>query len=345
MRIGLYAAGHAPADVALVREAERIGFASIWVAESYGLDAVSAMAWWAAQTATIGLGTIVAVIDGRTPATMAMTAMAIDQLSGGRFTLGLGVSGPVVVEGWHGKPFRKPLARTREYVDIIRKIQARQEPVAYSGEFFQLPYTGPGSLHLGKPLKSIHRPLRPHQPIFLASEGPKAIELAAEIADGWTAFYVSPRCDAYYRERLNAGFRRRPAGLPEDFEVLAQVHFAIDEDVETAADYVRGNIALFVGGMGQPGANFHYDALARIGFEAECEIIARLWAEGDRRGAAASIPLRMVEAIALVGPWDKIRDEMAAWKSSCISLMLPMIHGRPLDAALLEKLAEIVVGD
>ncbi|HEU0103431.1 MAG TPA: LLM class F420-dependent oxidoreductase [Mycobacteriales bacterium] len=344
MKLGLYPTGQGPADVAAVREAERLGFDSIWIAEAYGLDALTPMAWWAGQTTTIGLGTIVCVVDARTPAATAMAAMTLDHLSGGRFTLGLGVSGPVVVEGWYGRPFRKPLARTREYIEVVRSIQARDAKVAYDGEFFQLPFTGDGAMGLGAPLKSSHRPLRPHQPLFLAAEGPKAIALSAEVADGWTAFYVSPHSDAYYRERLEEGFARRPGGRPASFEVLAQVHVAIDDDVERAADHVRGNIALFVGGMGKPGANFHYDTLARIGFEAECAAISRLWAAGDRAGAAASIPLALVESIALVGPVAKIRDELPAWRASCISLMLPMVHTAPVDERLVGELAELFLG-
>jgi F420-dependent oxidoreductase-like protein len=341
MRIGLYPAGQSPDDVAVVREAERVGYDSIWIAESYGLDALTPMAWWAAQTTSIGLGTIVSGIDARTPASAAMSAMTIDRLSGGRFTLGLGVSGPAVVEGWYGRPFRRPLARTREYVQIIRDIQSRQGPVVFDGEFYQLPFAGPGSLGLGRPLKSIQVPSRPQQPIFLAAEGPRSIALAAEVADGWTAFYISPAADAYYRDCLDEGFARRPAGRPDNFEILAQVHLSIGDDPDQAADLVRKNVALFVGGMGLPGANFHRDTLARIGFEAECATIQKLWNEGDRKGAAASIPLRMIEAIALVGPLDKIRAELAAWRESCVSVMVPMLNGRQWDPELVRTIAEI----
>ena len=341
MRIGLYPTGQTDEDVAVVAEAERLGYDSIWIAESYGLDALTPMAWWAAKTSTIKLGTIVTVVDGRTPATAAMSAMTLDHLSGGRFTLGLGVSGPVVVEGWYGRPFSKPLARTREYIDVIRRIQRREEPVAFDGDFYQLPFGGAGSQHRGKPLKSIHRPVRAHQPIYLAAEGPKAIALAAEVADGWTAFYVSPQSDSYYRDRLDEGFARRSGGRPDGFEVLAQVHLSIDDDVEKAADRVRSNVALFVGGMGLAGANFHYDTLARIGYEAECATIQRLWAEGDRAAAAASIPLTMIEAIALVGPLDKIRAELPAWRESCVTLMLPMLNGRSWDVELVRRIADV----
>ena len=339
MRIGLYPTGHTAADVAVVAAAEALGYDSIWTAESYGLDALTPMAWWAARTSTIKLGTIVTVIDGRTPATTAMSAMTLDDLSSGRFTLGLGVSGPAVVEGWYGRPFSKPLARTREYVEIIRRIQARDAPVDFAGEFYQLPF--PGGRHPVRALKSIHRPIRPHQPIFLAAEGPKAIALAAEIADGWTAFYVSPASDAYYRQRLAEGFGRRPEGAPDTFEVLAQVHLSIDDDIEVAADRVRKNVALFVGGMGVAGANFHYDTLAHIGYESECATIQRLWTEGDRAGAAASIPLRLIEAIALVGPLDKIRGELPAWRESCVTLMLPMLNGRQWDVDLVREVADV----
>ncbi len=340
MRLGLYPAGHDPEDVEVVLEAERCGYDSLWIAEAYGHDALTPMAWWSARTSTIGLGTIVAVVDGRTPATTAMSATTLDHLSGGRFTLGLGVSGPAVVEGWYGRPFRRPLARTREYVEIIRAIHRREGHVGHDGEFYTLPYTGEGAMGPGRGLKSSVRPLRPHQPIFLAAEGPRAIALAAEIADGWTAFYVSPAADAYYRSRLDEGFARRPGGRPEAFEVLAQVHLSIDDDVEKAAEPVRRNIALFVGGMGSPGANFHHDTLATIGFEAECATIRRLWADGDRDGAAASVPLRLVEAIALVGPLDKIRGELPAWRESCISLLLPMLHGT-WDPALVRTVADL----
>jgi F420-dependent oxidoreductase-like protein len=342
LKLALFAAPHTPEHVEVIREAERLGYDSIWGGENYGSDAFTPMGWWAAQTTTIKLCTIVAIVDARTPAATAMAAMTLDQLSGGRYTLGLGVSGPAVLEGFYGKPFSKPLARTREYVEVIRKIMAREQPVIFAGKHYQLPYNGPDASGLGKPLKTILHPVRPRQPIFIAAEGPKNVALTAEIADGWTAFYISPHSDAYYRARLEEGFALRPGGRPLNFEVVGQIHFAVGDDVESAADPVRQQIAFMVGGMGAPGTNFHYDAMARIGFEAECARIHQLWSDGDRKAAAASVPLKMVESVALVGPMDKIRSELETWRATCVTTLLPMVTGVPVDVAFVRRLAEIV---
>lgn len=342
MQIAIFPTDHTAASIEAVRAAESAGFHSLWQAESYGADVFTSLAWWAAHTGRVALGSVVAVIDARAPTMTAATAMALDSLSGGRFILGLGVSGPAVVEGWFGRPFGRPLARTREYVDIVRQVIRRESPVRYRGEFYQLPYEGPGAAGLGRPLKPLHHPTRFDQPIFLAAEGPKNVELAAEIADGWTAFYITPTSDSFYRTRLEAGFSRR-GRRPFGFEVLGQIHVAIDDDVERAADLVRSNIALMVGGMGAPGSNFHYDAVARIGFESEAARVHRLWSLGDRKGAAASIPLRMVESLSLVGPLDKIRSDFDDWRDTCVTIVLPVVSGRPLDADLVRALAAIIL--
>jgi len=343
LKLALFAAPHTKEHVEIVREAERLGYDSIWGGENYGTDAFTPMGWWAAQTTPIKLCTIVAIVDARTPAATAMAAMTLDQLSGGRYTLGLGVSGPAVVEGFFGRPFSKPLSRTREYVEVIRRIMAREEPVSFAGDYYQLPYTGPNATGLGKPLKTILHPVRPQQPIFIAAEGPKNVAMTAEIADGWTAFYISPHSDSFYRARLEEGFAKRPGGRPADFEVVGQIHFAVGDDVETAADPVRQQIAFMVGGMGAPGTNFHYDAMARVGFEAECARIHKLWAEGDRKAAAAAVPLKMVESVALVGPFDKIRSDLADWRATCVTTLLPMVTGVPVDVAFVRRLADIVL--
>lgn len=332
-----------PEHVEVVREAERLGFDSIWGGETYGHDCFTPMGWLAAQTEKIRLATIVSIIDARTPAATAMAAMTLDQLSNGRYILGLGASGPQVVEGWFGRPFSKPLARTREYVEIIRKIMARREPVSYDGEFYQLPYRGGSGL--GKPLKTIIHPVRPDQPIFIAAEGPKNVALAAEIADGWTAFYLTPFSDPVYRKSLDEGFARRPGGRPENFEVVGQIQLALADDVEAAADLVRPHIAFMVGAMGAASTNFHYNALARIGFEAECAKIHALWATGDRKAAAAAVPTRMVEGVALVGSADKIRHDLAAWRETSITILLPMVTGRPVDKDTVRLLSDIVLNN
>lgn len=341
MKLGLNAGPFTPEHVHVVQEAERLGYDSVWGGENYGYDAFTPVAWFAAQTSTIGLGTIVSIMDARAPTLTAMTAITLDRLSNGRFTLGLGISGPQVVEGWYGRPFPRPLARTREYIDIVRKVMAREEPVSYEGEFYQLPYRGAGSSGTGKALKSIAHPLRPAQPVFLAAEGPKNVALAAEKADGWSAFYLSPHSDGYYRKCLDEGFARRPGGRPAGFEVIGQVQLAIDDDVERAADMVRPHIAFMVGGMGAAGANFHYEALARLGFEAECAKIAALWSAGDRSRAIASVPTRLVEAMAIVGPPAKIRRELEAWNASCVTILLPMVMGRPVDVEFVRLMAEL----
>jgi F420-dependent oxidoreductase-like protein len=257
----------------------------------------------------------------RTPAATAMAAMTLDHLSGGRFILGLGASGPQVVEGWYGVPFPKPLARTREYVDIVRAIIARDVPVVYDGDHYLLPY--PGGTGLGKPLKASIHPLRPDLPIFLAAEGPKNVALAAEISDGWLPIFYAPRHDALYRQALEEGFSRPGARrTPEDFEVVCMVRVVIGEDVERAADRIRPHLALYIGGMGAPGQNFHLNVFVRMGYEAVTQTVQELYLAGRKQEAAAAIPTALVEEVALIGPPDKIREEMTLWKSSLLTTLV-----------------------
>ena len=319
----------------LLAEAERLGFDSAWTAEAYGSDALTPLAWWGSQTSRIQLGTSIAQIAARTPTAMAMAALTMDHLSGGRFILGLGASGPQVVEGWYGQPYPKPLARTREYVEIIRKILAREEPVTYDGEHYTLPY--PGGTGLGKPVKSITHPLRADLPIYLASEGPKNVALTAEIADGWLAIYYSPKIDGFYREALAEGFARPDARRSfDDFEVAATVPVIFHDDVEEAASFLRPVLALYIGGMGAKDMNFHANVFSRMGYEGDAKKIQELYLDGKKEEAAAAVPMSLIEETSLIGPKEKIRDDLEAWRESCVTTIL--LYG---DVATMRNMAEL----
>jgi F420-dependent oxidoreductase-like protein len=328
-----------PPDAAeQIAAAEQLGFDSIWTSEAYGSDCFTPLAWWGSQTERVKLGTAITQISARTPASTAMTAITLDHLSGGRVILGLGVSGPQVVEGWYGQAYAKPLARTREYVEIVRRIIAREQPVEFAGEHYALPF--PGGTGLGKPLKSIVRPLRTDIPIYLGAEGPKNVALAAEVADGWLPMFFSPRADGFYREALAEGFARQGARrTSDDFEVACVVPIIPGDDVEACADILRPNLALYIGGMGARDRNFHKDVFARLGYEAECEKIQDAYLEGRKADAAAAVPTAMVEDVYLVGPPAKIRDELQRWRETCITSLL--VAGPP---PLLEQINELVNG-
>lgn len=341
MKLGLntgYWSSGPPAGVEQqIEVAEDLGFDSMWIAEAYGSDALTPLAWWGANTKKLKLGTSIAQISAREPTALAMAAMTLDHLSGGRVMLGVGASGPQVVEGWYGKPYPRPLERTREYIDILRKVFAREERVTYEGKHYQLPYKGGAGL--GKALKSTIHPLRKEIPILLAAEGPKNVALAAEIADGWFPLFYSPKIDKFYRDALNEGFSRPTArNSPDSFEVAGIVPIIINDDVEMAANAVRPMLALYAGGMGARGANFHYDALARLGYEEECAKIQDLYLEGKRVEATAAVPLKMVEDTALIGPIEKVRDEIPMWNDSLVTTML--VAG---PAPLLEQIARLVL--
>ena len=322
----------------LVVEAEKLGFDSLWTSEAYGSDALTPLSWWGSMTSRMRLGTAIMQIAARAPAASAMAAITLDQLSQGRFVMGLGASGPQVVEGWYGQPYPKPLARTREYVEVVRKVIARQEPLAYDGEFYQLPYRG--GTQLGKALKSTVHPLRADLPICLAAEGPKNVALAAEIADGWFPFWFSPKSDKFYREALAEGFARRTDGRdPVAFEVFCPVPVVVDDDIEKAADSLRPMIALYAGGMGAKGANFHADVFVRLGYEAECKQIQDAYLDGRKKDAMAAVTLEMIQDVALIGPPDKIRDELAMWDETVVTTL---ITGG--DLASVRKTAEVVLG-
>jgi F420-dependent oxidoreductase-like protein len=321
-----------------VLEAERLGFDSVWTAEAYGSDALMPLAWWGAATERIKLGTAIVQISARTPAATAMAAMTLDHLSGGRMILGLGVSGPQVVEGWYGQSFAKPLARMREYIGILRDIWSRKGPVIADGPHYPLPL--PGGTGLGKPLKSSIRPVRSDIPIYLAAEGPRNIALAGELCDGWLALFYSPHHDGFYREALDAGLARPGAHRArEDFEVAATVPLIITDDIEGAADAMRPMYALYFGGMGARGTNFHANVAIRMGYEREVATIQELYLGGHKDQAAAAVPTKLIEQLTLIGPAEKIRHDLEAWRESLVTTLL--IGG---DPATLRAAAELVLG-
>ncbi len=334
--LGYWGKGAPAGALDQIQAAEELEFDSIWTAEAYGSDALTPLAWWGAATKTIGLGTSICQLSARTPTAMAMAAMTMDHLSGGRFRLGLGASGPQVVEGWYGQPYPKPLARTREYVEIVRKVIARDEPVSFDGDHYQLPLDGGAGL--GKPLKSTIHPFRPNIPIYLGAEGPKNVALTAEIADGWLPLFFSPKDNDFYADALDEGFARPGAHTTaENFDVAAVVPVVIDDDLERAADAIRPMLALYAGGMGAREANFHLNVFGRMGFDGACATIQDLYLAGDKKAAIAAVPTEMVEAVALVGSADKIRDDLAAWDESVVNTL--MVSG---PVSLLRQVAEIV---
>jgi F420-dependent oxidoreductase-like protein len=313
------------------------GVDSLWAAEIYGLDCFTPLAWWGAQAQEFRLGTVVAQIAARQPTAMAMAALSLDRLTQGGFTLGLGVSGPQVVEGWYGLPFTRPLAWTREYIEIIRRAAARVAPVEHHGERYDLPARGGSGL--GKPLRASLRPQRPDMPIYLGAEGPKNVALAAEVADGWLATNYSPIRDDYFRGCLEEGFARGRANgrdYAAAFEVVSSIRVAVDDDLEVALDRLRPDLAFYIGAMGARDMNFHLNAFARLGFAAECEEIQARFRAGDRDGACRSVPAELVEAVCLVGPPDKIVEDLRkGWHQSVVDTLV--LRGPVADCAAVAK--------
>ncbi|WP_183340888.1 LLM class F420-dependent oxidoreductase [Conexibacter arvalis] len=338
LHTGLWTSGPPAGAPEAIAAADALGLDSIWTAEAYGSDGLTPLAWWGPATRRIRLGTGIAQLSARQPTATAMAAMTLDHLSGGRFVLGVGVSGPQVVEGWYGMPFAKPLARTREYLGIVRDVWAREGPVANDGPAYPLPL--PGGTGLGKPLKSSLRPLRRDIPIYLGAEGPKNVALAAELCDGWFAMLFAPGHERLYRDALEEGFARPDARRSlDDFEICATVPFVVDDDVERAVDSLRPYYALYFGGMGAKGRNFHADVAIRMGYEAMVREVADLYLAGRKDEAGAAIPRRLIEQLALVGPPDKIRHDLEAWRESIVTTLL--ISG---DAATVRTAAELVLG-
>jgi F420-dependent oxidoreductase-like protein len=332
LSLGYAPPGTNPADLfPLVEAAERLGFDSVWVAEAWGTDAVSVLGWLAARTERIKLGSAIMQIPGRTPANTAMTAATLDLLSGGRLLLGLGTSGPQVVEGWHGQPWGKPLGKTREYVEVVRAA-LRREVVAHEGEHYRIPWDGPDATGLGKPLKLMLRPLRAEIPIYLAALGPKNVSLAAEIADGWLPIFVAP-------ERFGDAFGPSLVDAPPDFEIAATASVFVGDDVPALLDALRPHVALYVGGMGAKGRNFYNSLVRRYGWEDEAERIQELYLGGKQREAIAAVPDELVDAVSLVGPKERIAERLAAWRETPVTTL---ILGTTQPEAL-RTLAELVL--
>jgi len=331
LQLGYWGAGPPPELVPLAQEAERLGFDSLWTAEAWGSDAFTPLAWIGAHTSRIRLGTAVVQLSARTPTATAMAALTLDHLSGGRVILGLGVSGPQVVEGWYGRPFGRPLARTREYVDIIRQVLRREAPVTSDGPHYPLPFTGEGSWGLGKPLKSITHPLRADLPIYLGAEGPKNVALACEIADGWLPLYTSPFRPEVYAESL--------AAMRPGFEIAQLVQVNVNDDLAQALMPVKMMLGFYIGGMGAKKHNFHMELMGRMGFEAEAHKIQDLFFEGKRAEAVAAVPDAFADEISLCGPLPRIRERLEAWRDSPVTVLL--LANR--DPETLRSMAELVL--
>ena len=303
-------------DLDFIRRAEALGFDSVWTAEAYGNDAVSTAAWILAQTTRIKVGTAIMQMPARTPAMAAMTAMSLDHLSGGRFILGLGPSGPQVVEGWHGVPYGRPLTRTREYVSIVRKILARETPLTHEGFHYTIPCTGEGTTGLGKPLKSILHG-NPALPIYTASITPNGLRCAGEVADGVLPLWMNPERFDLHQPHLEAGFAKAGGGKsPENFAVCPTAIVVVSDDLEQARTPAKLQLAHYIGGMGARGKNFYTDYAVRLGYEESALEIQNLYLDGKKAEAVAAVPDRLVDELFLIGPAERIRERLAVWKEA-----------------------------
>jgi F420-dependent oxidoreductase-like protein len=344
MRVGLHV-GYwglgltAEEQLRLVKEAETAGYHSLWAAEAYGSDTATVLAWLAANTETIKIGSAIFQMPGRSPAMTAMTAATLDQISGGRMLLGIGSSGPQVAEGWHGQRFAKQLQRTREYVAILRMALGR-EKVVFEGETYTLPLPdGPG-----KALKLMIAPVQERMPIYIAAIGPKNTQLTGEIADGWLPTFFSPEHVGESRELLEEGARRGGKdGLPGDFDIAPNVNVSIDDDVERARDTMRPILALYVGGMGSRKQNFYNALVQRYGFEAEAKKVQDLYLDGKKDEAAAALPAELIDMVALVGPKDRVKDRLQAYRDAGVGTLIttPMAFDVESRSKMLRDFAEL----
>jgi F420-dependent oxidoreductase-like protein len=341
LHIGYWGLGlTAPQQLALVLEAERLGYDSVWTAEAYGSDAATILAWLAQATSTIKLGSAIFQMPGRSAAMTAMTAATIDQLSDGRMLLGIGSSGPQVAEGWHGQRFAKQLQRTREYVDVV-KLALSRERVVYAGETLQLPLPdGPG-----KALKLTIQPVQERIPIYIAAIGPKNTTLAAEIADGWLPTLFSPEHVGEFRPLLEEGFARAGGGKGfDDFDIVPTVTAMVSDDLESARDAMRHYVALYTGGMGSRKQNFYNALMRRYGFEEAADTVQELYLAGKKDEAAASLPGELIDTVALVGPPDIIRERLRVYRDSGVGTLMisPMAWTFEERVAQLRTIAELV---
>ena len=327
MKLGLqlgYWGAKAPTDHAtLVAAAEEAGFDTVFTAEAWGSDAYTPLAWWGRETTRMRLGTSVIQMSARTPTACAMAALTLDHLSGGRHILGLGVSGPQVVEGWYGQKFPKPLARTREYIDILRQVWAREAPVTSAGPHYPLPLSGEGTTGLGKPLKPITHPLRADIPVMLGAEGPKNVALAAEIADGWLPIFYSPRISGMYNEWLDEGFARPGARRTrETFEICATAQIIVTDDRPMVMEMMKPHLALYMGGMGSEDTNFHAEVYRRMGYSEVVDDVTKLFRSDRKDEAAKVIPDELVDDSAIVGNLDYVKEQIKAWEASGVTMMV-----------------------
>lgn len=327
-------------DTAFLQEVERLGYDSVWTAEAYGTDALSPLAFIAARTERLKIGSGIFQMPARTPAMTTMSAVTLDKLSGGRFLLGLGVSGPQVVEGWHGVPYGKPLKRTREYVAVVRMMLARQHPARFDGEYYQLPYRGDDATGLGKPLKMIIK--AEHDiPIYLASIGPKNVALTAEIADGWLPIFYSPtRAGEIFEPHLETGFERSgDADKRARFDVAPSVGAHVTDDMDAGRLQAKPMLALYIGGMGARSRNFYHDLACRYGYEEAADTIQNLYLDGKKKEATLAVPDDLVDEISLIGPKEHIAERLDAWKESGITTLIV----NSLDLHTLRTIAELAL--
>ncbi|MEU6686403.1 LLM class F420-dependent oxidoreductase [Streptomyces sp. NPDC046832] len=330
LALGYWGRGPSPDHVRLAQEAERLGYDSVWTAESWGSDAFTPLTWIAAHTSRIRLGTAVAQMAARSPVTTAMHALTLDHLSGGRVLLGLGLSGPQVVEGWYGRPFpASPLTATREYVDVLRQVLRREAPVELAGRFHAHPYRGPDATGLGKPLKPITHPLRPDVPVLLGAEGPKNVAQTTRIADGWLPLYWAPTRPEVYGPAL--------AELPEGFMVAPMAQVRVCDDVAEGLLPVKAMLGFYIGGMGHAARNFHADLMARMGYEAEARHIQELFLSGRREEAVLAVPDAFADEISLVGPRERIAERLESWRKGPVTDLLALSP----DPHTLRVLAEL----
>ncbi|GAA3652036.1 LLM class F420-dependent oxidoreductase [Nocardioides ginsengisoli] len=330
MKLGLqlgYWSARPPQGVGeLVAAAEDAGFDAIFTAEAWGSDAFTPLAWWGRGTSRVRLGTSIVQMSGRTPASIAMHALTLDHLTDGRVILGMGVSGPQVVEGWYGVPFSKPLARTREVVSIIRQVLAREAPVTNDGPHHPLPYNGPGAVGLGKPLKPIVHPLRADLPIWLGAEGPKNVAQTAEIADGWIPIFYTPKSAGMYQPWLDEGFARPGARRTrDDFEIAATCHLQIVENVEqkqVVIDGMKPFVSLYMGGMGAKEQNFHHQVFTRMGYGELADEVQELYLSGEKDKATALIPDELVDDMHIIGTPGEVKERVAQWEETGVTTLL-----------------------
>jgi F420-dependent oxidoreductase-like protein len=344
MRLGImagYSGAQINLPIDLIQEADRLGMYAVWTAEAYGSDAVTPLSWIGALTKNIHLGTAILQMPARTPANTAMTAITLDQLSGGRFLLGLGLSGPQVVEGWHGQPYGKPLAKTREYVHIVREIFKREKPLVHDGEYYQIPYQGADATGLGKPLKSIIHG-RADIPIYLAAIGPKNVQLAAEIADGWLPIFFSPRhYDAVFKESVEAGFAAAGNGKSlQNFDIAPSVAVMMDDNLEVCWNALKPQLALYIGGMGARGKNFYYDLACRYGYQDAADTIQDLYLAGQKAEAVSAIPNDLVDDVSLCGPKARIQERLSLWRNSPVTTLNMMVYDVNTLRTMVELAAE-----